>query len=103
MQDELTAVCIRKKVLAEPRQQEERSGAKPQKGGHEDESPVDQRSQQELVGEAYSLEPMLECPVKPCKGTPRFSARMFRFEKVHRKGWHQRSREDVRRDHREYH
>src|SRR6267378_2810611 len=65
MEDELTAVRIRKEVLTKPRHQEKCRGAGQKKDGDEEDPPMDEHCEQGLVGIPKPFEPALECSLEP--------------------------------------
>ena len=103
VQAELTAIRVGEEVLPEPRRQEKGADAKSEKCGNEDLAARDQTSQQTLMGGPNTGEALLEFSLKEHQRVTRLAAALAQFEHVHRKRRHQRSREEVGREHSEDH
>src|SRR5215467_13076871 len=98
-------VSVGKEVLAQPRR--EGPGGKTEQKKHRDkyEPAMNQGRKQALVGVAKTLEAALERILKPNERIARSSSSMmiFRFEQVERQGRHERSGQEIRREHGEHH
>ncbi len=70
MEDELTAVRVRKKVLTEPRHKEKRRNAGQKKDGDEEDTTMDKRCEEGLVGIPKPFEHAFECSLEPHERIP---------------------------------
>jgi hypothetical protein len=70
MENELTAVGVRKKVLTEPWHKEKRRNAGQKKDGDEEDPPMDKRCEEGLVGIPKPFESALERSLEPHERIP---------------------------------
>src|SRR5260370_14863418 len=100
MENELTAIRIRKEILAEPGHEEERCKTGQKKRGDEKAPPVDKRGEQGVACIAEAFESTLERQLEPYERIPRASAAvLFCFRQIHCQRRNQCPRQDVRREH----
>ena len=96
MEDELPAVGIGEKVLAEPGNEDETAETDEQKEGDEENAPVHQAGEQQLVGQTNSLEETLEAALKDRQWIAGQRCSVFLdAQQIHRHRGHQRARQDI--------
>src|SRR5580704_11609717 len=103
MEDELTGIRLREKVLAQPWHQKKSAQTNPEKRWNEDPSGFDTLRQDTPIRVPQPCKAVLESLLKTHERILRLPATLIEFEHVHHQRRHQRSRKNVGSEHRKNH